>query len=186
MPPSPSAEPPLAIAPPPQCDDGGCPEVARSLTKNDGTFVLHSTSPGAVLEFEVGGVPVDWEPIDYVEQPELRCSTSTEHLHCVVIAAVGAHGSEADLFLADGSVVTRVAPVTSGSPGIEALDLDGDGDLDLAVPADDYIPNYADGGQYWVTFELSHKAYVRTGCSAVVHGETTATPTTLLSGSCPD
>ena len=177
---------PVGVDPPPQCDDGGCPEVARSLTKNNGTFVLHSTSPGAVLEFEVGGVPVDWEPIDDVEQPELRCSTSTEHLHCVVIAAVGAHGSEADLFLADGSVVTRVPSVTSGSPGIEALDLDGDGDLDLAVPADDYIPNYADGGQYWVTFELSHKAYVRTGCSAVVHGETTATPTTLLSGSCPD
>lgn len=104
--------------------------------------MLHSTSPGgAVVELDVDGVPIDWEPIDYVEQPQLRCSTSTEHLRCVVVASVGAHGSEADLFLADGTVVTRLPPITTGSPGIEALDLDGDGDLDLAVPANDYEPS---------------------------------------------
>ena len=48
---------------------------------------------------------------------------------------------------------------------IRAIDLDGDGDIDLRVAVDDYTPDCAAGGLYWETWILRNLAYSRTGCT---------------------
>ncbi|MGI8695067.1 MAG: hypothetical protein ACR2JQ_00155 [Mycobacteriales bacterium] len=181
---------PSGAPPPATCPEGGCTELSYSSVKDTYQIVLRQGGSGTlgtdtVVELTRGGVPVGWavQPDTYTAR--MNCSTKTEHLHCVVMTGVGAHAEAADLYLAvDGGFVHPPTIVTDTS-GIEATDLDGDGDLDLAVPVNDYQPDYADGGVYFQTFLLQHQAYVLTGCSATVRNQFPPTPTGPLHGSCP-
>ncbi|HEX3811663.1 MAG TPA: hypothetical protein VHX59_02380 [Mycobacteriales bacterium] len=139
----------------------------------------------SVVELVTDGVPTQWntEPDEY--QPHMECSTKTPHLHCVVLAGVGAHSSQAQLYLVvDGQFVLPPL-VTTDSPGIHAQDLDGDGDLDLQVPIDDYVPDYASGGEYWQTLLLKSGAYAVSGCTPTVHDQAAPMPTSAVFGICP-
>lgn len=116
-------------------------------------------------------------------ESRLSCARESE-LHCVVTSVVGAHGSRARAYHVEGGQLTASSYVTTSSVGIKVRDLDEDDDLDLAVPANDYEPNFAQGGNFWMTYELDGWAFQMTGCTAPVHGRVPAAPTALLSGGC--
>jgi hypothetical protein len=102
---------------------------------------------------------------------------------CALIDSVGMHASIAELLLvADGRLVHPPnAEVTADSPGMKAADLDHDGYLDVIGTTNDYSPNYAQGHNYWQTFRYADGQFVATGCAR----QPGATPTRLLSGTCP-
>jgi hypothetical protein len=139
----------------------------------------------AVVELLTGGVPTLWNTEADEYQPHLECSTRTPHLHCVVLAGVGAHSSQAQLYLVSDGRFVLPPPITTDTPGIAAQDLDGDGDLDLQVPVNDYQPDYATGGMYWQTWLLKSQSYSLSGCTATVYNEMPPVPTAPVFGACP-
>lgn len=193
----PSAAPPttthpdIAAPPPIQCPDGQCRELSHSYVKDGDQIVLRQGTPGipgavtSVVELLVNGVPAQWrtEPDEYA--PRLTCSTQTPHLHCVLVAVVGAHSAQAQLYLVVDGHFVLPPPVVTDTPDIRVTDLDGDGDLDLQVAVDDYQPDYADGGMYWQTWILHNQAYSRTGCTMTVHGQAAPPPSAPVFGTCP-
>lgn len=194
--PSPSAtrttEAPLPQAPPPyECPDGQCPELSHSLVKDGYQIILRSGtadlagSVTSVVELVTNGVPTQWNTEMGEYQPHLTCSTKTLHLHCVVLAGVGAHASQAQLYLVVDGQFAMPEAIFTNTPGIHAQDLDGDGDLDLQVPINDYLPSYAEGGTYWQTLLLKARAYGVTGCTPTVNGAMAPMPTTPVFGTCP-
>lgn len=113
----------------------------------------------------------------------LSCSREPE-LHCVVTSIVGAHGSRARAYHVAGGQLAASSYVLTSSVGIQVRDMDHDGDLDLAVPANDYKPNFAHGGNFWTTYRLDDWSYQMTGCTKPVHGRVPPAPTALLSVGC--
>lgn len=104
---------------------------------------------------------------------------------CLVGSSLGAHGGAIEtLLLRNG---TFIAPATasvefdSGTPTIK--DLNGDGNLDVIGTENDYRPNFAQGHNYWATYQLDGGRLIRTGCTPVAGHP--ATPTALLTGACP-
>jgi hypothetical protein len=161
-----------------------------SQFKDNERIVLRQGSDGAaednvtVVELTRDDVLIDWDTQPDTYQPRMNCSTQTEHLHCVVTWGVGAHGSAAQLYIVENGQFVMPGPVSTGTPGIEGVDLDNDGDLDLIVPINDYDPNYAGGSFYWETMELAQGKYEATGCTPAARDLATA-PKKLLQGGCP-
>lgn len=186
-----TAYPAVAAPAPPQCSGGLCPELSHSYVKDGYQIVLRQgipNTPGAVtsvVELLVNGVPAQWHTESDEYDPHLTCSTRTPHLHCVLAAVVGAHSAQAQLYLASDGRFVLPQPVVTDTPDIRAVDLDGDGDLDLQVAVNDYEPDYADGGTYWQTWRLYNQAYIRTGCTATAYGQEPTPPSTLIYGACP-
>lgn len=148
-------------------------------------MLLSNATGDTVIELRSVGAPAQWAVEPATSEPRMNCSTKTQHLHCVVQTIVGAHSSQAQLYLVqDGHFVTP-APVTTDTPDIVVRDLDGDGDLDLDLLVDDYQPDYADGGVFWQTAMLHDKSYTITGCTPVRHGSADPPPTILAYGGCP-
>lgn len=181
----------VAAPPPPECADGLCAELSHSYVKDGYQIVLRqgtSSSPDSVtsvVELLVDGVPAQWHVEADEYDPHLTCSTRTPHLHCVLVAVVGAHSSQAQLYLASDDRFVLPPLVSSDTPDIRAADLDGDGDLDLQVAIDNYEPDYADGAMYWETWILHSQAYTRTGCTSAVYGPEPSPPSTAVYGICP-
>lgn len=182
--------PPPAAGAPASCPNGTCAELSHSLEKDGYQIVLRqgtggSTTSSAIVELLSGGSPVQWAALPFAYQPHMECSTQTEHLHCVVISGTGAHSSQAQLYLVVDGAFLEPPVVTSDTTEIMATDLDGDGDLDLQVPVNNYQPDYASGGTYWETLILQNKQYVRTGCTETIYGRYVSPPTSIVSGVCP-
>ena len=112
---------------------------------------------------------------------QLTCLAST----CVVASALGAHGGAVEtLLLADGGFTapaTASVEFDSGTPIVK--DLNGDGSLDVIGVENDYRPNFAQGHNYWATYQLIGSHLIRTGCAKVAASP--AAPRTLLTGACP-
>lgn len=189
LPPTSGSE--VAAPAPIQCSDSGCPELSHSYVKDGYQIILRTGTPDisgtvtSVVELVVNGVPAQWNVESDEYAPHLTCSTRTPHLHCVLAAVVGAHGAQAQLYLAADGHFVLPPPVVTDTPDIRVTDLDGDGDLDLQVPVNDYVPDYADGGTYWETWLLHNQAYTRTGCTTTVQQTELSPPTTPVYGSCP-
>lgn len=186
-----TTEAPRPQSPPYQCPGGQCPELSHSLVKDGYQIVLRSGtsdltgSVTSVVELVTNGVPTQWNTEMGEYQPHLTCSTKTLHLHCVVMAGVGAHASQAQLYLVVDGQFAMPQPILTNTPGIHAQDLDSDGDLDLQVPINDYLPSYAEGGMYWQTLLLKNRAYDVTGCTPTVHYQPAPMPTAPAYGTCP-
>lgn len=182
--PAPSA--PSAAPAPPQCPGGTCTELSHSSSKNGLRIVLRKgTGSSGVVELVKDSVPIAWDVRRELDDGTMNCTTRTPDLHCVVQGGVGAHSSAAQLYLARATGFTKSALIGTDTPGIVARDLDNDGDLDLAVPVNDYTPDYADGGQYWQTYLLHQGQYRSSGCTPDKHGRLDPAPTKPVFGSCP-
>ncbi len=112
---------------------------------------------------------------------QLTCLGST----CLVVSTLGAHGGAVETLLfghgAFATPATASVEFDSGTPVVR--DLDGDGVPDVIGVENDYTPNFAQGHNYWATYRLVGPRLVRTGCERTQTHP--ATPTTLLTGSCP-
>lgn len=161
-------------------DTGGQPAI--DVSKWSIALSSHGPDTTAVV-LRYGDVVRDQMLQRHEIESRLSCSTRPE-LHCVVTSVVGVHGSRARVYHVEGGQLAASSYVVTSSVGIQARDLDGDGDLDLAVPANDYEPNFAQGGNFWMTYELQGWAYRMTGCSDPIHGRLPRAPAALLSGGC--
>jgi len=171
-------------------DDNTCPVLSVSEFKDNERIVLRQGSDPAgednvaVVELTKGNSLIDWDFETDTYQPNMTCSTQTEHLHCVVVWGVGAHASVAQLYIVENDRFVMPDPVSTDTPGIKGVDLDGDGDLDLIVPINDYEPSYAGGSYYWETMELTQGTYQATGCTPKTRDLAPA-PKTWARGTCP-
>jgi hypothetical protein len=140
-----------------------------------------------VVELLAQGTAVQWwiSPVGDGWNGSLTCATSTAEPNCDVIDSVGMHASVAEmLILRDGRLIHPTGAVaTTNSSGMSAADLTGDGYLDVIGSVNDYRPNYAQGHNYWQTFEYRDDRLQLTGCAAQPRGS--APPRTLLTGTCP-
>ncbi|MGI9092158.1 MAG: hypothetical protein ACR2FF_01640 [Mycobacteriales bacterium] len=178
-------------APPPAgCPNGTCTELSHSSPKDGFQIVLrkaanYATGGELVVELRSGTSARQWALITQTYSGAMHCSTKTEHLHCVVVASVGAHSYQAQLYLVNSGALVAPPPIAADS-GIVVRDLDGDGDLDVLAEDSNYKPSYADGGLYWATYLLQNGTYARTGCTTPVYNAAPPTPAGAVHGSCPN
>lgn len=154
--------------------------------------MLHSATPAkapaaTVVELTARGVPVAWSVVPQSYQPHMKCSTRRAELYCIVVTDVGAHASQAQLFLARKNAFARSKVVRADTPTILMRDLDGDGDLDLAAELNTYKPSYANGKVLFSTVLLNGDNFgPPTGCTrAVPYSKKLAGPTSPAHGACP-
>jgi len=113
----------------------------------------------------------------------LTCLSGGPEPNCVVTAIEGAHAGSAEIvLLRSGALVNPPrARVVFDSGAPSAADLDGDGYLDVVGSDNDYLPNYATGHNFWVTYRLHGDALTETGCAPRSEPQ----PDRLLVGPCP-
>lgn len=125
----------------------------------------------------------------------MRCDTTPPAsaqswtVNCVVVSPVGLHAAIGEMVLLSGSdLIDTGAYITATTPRIVAVDLNGDGYLDLAARDSDYLPNFAQGHLFDRTYSYDRAAgrFVGTGCTSPLADPAHApTPTTLQVGPCP-
>lgn len=115
----------------------------------------------------------------------LTCLAHARTPHCVLTDSAGMHASVAEMVLLQGGHLVHPsgAELTANSPGTRAVDLNGDGWLDIVAVTNDYKPDYAQGQNYWQTARYNDGRFVVTGCQVQQRGA--PMPTHLLSGACP-
>ncbi len=141
------------------------------------TPVVELLSGGRHLSWWTGRLGFGWTA-------KLTCLATASQPNCVVSSALGAHaGSAETLLLRSGELASPpAASVTFDSSQPIAVDLDGDGLLDVVGMENDYQPDYAHGHNYWATYRQAGAALHRTGCARVTGS---SPPTALLTGRCP-
>ncbi|MDT4901286.1 MAG: hypothetical protein QOJ78_2216, partial [Pseudonocardiales bacterium] len=75
------------------------------------------------------------------------------------------------------------AEAITNSVGMRAADLNRDGYLDVIGTSNDYLPNFAQGHDYWQTFRYHDGRLTVTGCARQL--KNVPAPTRLLTGTCP-
>jgi hypothetical protein len=140
-----------------------------------------------VVELLHLGVPVQWwvSPRGDGWNGSLTCRTSGPEPNCGLIDSIGMHANVAELvILRDGRFVhPPKAEAITNSVGMRAADLNRDGYLDVVGTINDYRPNYAQGHNYWQTFQYRDGQLVRTGCAP--QSKDAPLPTRVLTGACP-
>jgi hypothetical protein len=114
----------------------------------------------------------------------LRCLAGRSEPNCVMLDSLGMHAGVAELLLLQAGRLVHPAGAeavtVAGEP--HAADLDGDGYLDVIGTTNDYRPNFAQGHNYWQTFQSHAGRLVLTGCAPETRGS--APPAQLLHGAC--
>jgi hypothetical protein len=104
--------------------------------------------------------------------PRPSCDTL---VHCFVVAGEGAHAGVLNVVavgvageLTDAS---QDGALSTDTPDIQARDLDGDGVAELLAVLNNYLPNYAEGTDFWVVWTWQAGRYTQSGCRKVLPGE---------------
>jgi hypothetical protein len=115
----------------------------------------------------------------------LTCLTGGPEPDCDLIDSLGMHADVTEmLILRAGRLVhpARAEAITN-SVGMRAADLNRDGYLDVIGTSNDYLPNFAQGHDYWQTFRYHDGRLTVTGCARQL--KNVPAPTRLLTGTCP-
>jgi hypothetical protein len=188
-----STAPPSAAAMPASCQQWNC-HVRQTVALPGGyaaTLWLGSDQQNyqsrPVIELLEDKAAVQWwiSPIGDGWNGSLTCDTSVAEPNCVLIDSVGMHASVAEMLIVRDERLTHPtgAVATTNSAGMTAADLTGDGYLDVIGSVNDYRPNYAQGHNYWQTFQYRDDRLVLTGCAPQSRGA--SPPAQLLTGVCP-
>ncbi|MCW2524503.1 MAG: hypothetical protein JWO63_2838 [Frankiales bacterium] len=190
-----------ATSPPlPQCAQGGC--SAAALQPLAGGYAIRAwqiadLTAHPVLELVSDGRPKAWlmmlrgdgtgSTVTCDTKPP--ASAQSWMVNCVVVSGVGLHAALAEMVLMSGSdLIDTGAYITATTPRVVAVDLNGDGYLDLAARDSDYKPNFAEGHLFDRTYSYDRASgrFVGTGCTAALADPAHApAPTTLQVGRCP-
>lgn len=151
------------------------PSVADSQARAS-TPVLELLQDGQHRSWWTGRLGYGWAAT-------VQCLPTPAQPNCVVLAGVGAHAGAAEVVLLQhGDLVAPAAASVVFDSGLPvAADLDHDGLLDVIGVENDYLPDYANGHNFWTSYRLAGQALHQTGCLPVTQPE----PTALLTGHCP-
>ena len=140
-----------------------------------------------VVELLHLGVPVQWwiSPQGDGWNGSLACQGSGPEPNCDLIDSLGMHANVAEMVVLRGGrfVHPAAAQAITNSVGMRAADLNSDGFLDVIGSTNDYRPNYAQGHNYWQTFQYRDGRLVVTGCAP--QSRNAPAPTRVLTGACP-
>jgi hypothetical protein len=140
-----------------------------------------------VVELRWQATPTQWwiSPVGDGWNGSLTCDSSGKQPNCVLIDSIGMHASVAEMLLLSDKQLAHPsgAVATTNSAGMSATDLTKDGYLDVIGSVNDYRPNYAQGHNYWQTFQYRGARLVPTGCTP--QARASKPPGQLLSGACP-
>jgi hypothetical protein len=162
--------------------------VATKSLGDGYAVVLHgdaSYNGGAgasVLELRYSSVPVFWATQEGETPAELGCSPHPAR-HCVVVDYSGAHGAVGRLWRIVGSTLEAADEVTSATPEMHAVDLEGNGSIDVQALQNNYEPDYATGKVYWQTWTSDGESLTSTGCGPAA-STAPPPPTAPLTGVC--
>jgi len=185
--------PTSSAARPADCADWGCRPVQTVELPDQRKITLllgrdeQNFRSRPVLELLDHGVTVQWwiSPQGDGWNGRLTCEVRGPEPNCVLVDSVGMHSNVAEMvILRAGRLIHPTdAAVTTDVTGMRAVDLDGDRYLDVIGSTNDYQPNYAQGHNYWQTFQYRDGSLASTGCAPQPQGA--PAPTHLLTGSCP-
>ena len=140
-----------------------------------------------VVELLDHGIAMQWwmSPRGDGWNGSLTCVAGRSEPNCAILDSLGMHAGVAEILLLQAGRLVHSAGAeaitVAGEP--RAADLDGDGFLDVIGTTNDYHPNFAQGHNYWQTFQYSTGRLVVTGCAPEVPGS--GPPAHLLHGTCP-
>jgi hypothetical protein len=182
---------PRAVAMPAACQAWHCRARETRQLGNDAAVTLW-VAPGQqnfrsrpMLSLSTQGVPVQWWVLPKGDgwNGSLTCLATTQEPNCVVVDSLGMHASVGELVLLRDGHLVPAAEAVADAPGMNAVDLDRDGYLDVIATVNDYTPNFAQGHNYWQTRRYSAGRFLVTGCALQQQG--LPAPTQLLTGACP-
>ena len=177
------------VAPPDVCRQWACrPGQTLRLPGNHAVTLWlgddrHNHHSRPVVELLEHGVAMQWwiSPQGDGWNGTLTCLPTGELAdpNCILIDTLGTHATVAEMVILRGGQLVHPggAENTTNSAGMSAVDLDGDGYLDVIGSVHD-----AQGVNYWLTFGWDGRLVV-TGCAPKPGGA--PTPTQLLRGFCP-
>jgi hypothetical protein len=117
--------------------------------------------------------------------PRLLCD---QLVHCFVTASSGAHTGVMNVVAVDSagdlSDISQGGALSVDTLDLRAADLDEDGGAEILGRINDYVPNYAAGGEYWMVWTWMGTRYAPSGCRKVQPGEEAPGGPVTLSG-CP-
>jgi hypothetical protein len=185
LPPGPTASPPEEVPPPKACSTSACTLFKTFDAGHGYVLSVHSSPTAAVLELARDGTPVYWRVFDYETPAEFMCVIVLSVPDCVLVDFTGAHAAIAHPIVLAGPFISVGKAVTSDTPEVHALDLDGDTWLDVYGLQNNYEPDYASGQVQWQTWQRTKygTALVSTGCGTLASTAEPA-PSTLLTGAC--
>lgn len=182
---------PRAVAMPAACRSWQChAHQTRQLGNGDAVTLWVGTDQRnfrsrPVLSLTDDGVTVQWYVLPKGDgwNGSLTCLAATQEPNCVVVDSLGMHASVADMVLLRDRRLVHTAEAVADTPGMNAVDLDHDGYLDVIGTVNDYTPDFAQGHNYWQTLRYSAGRFTVTGCALQQQG--LPAPTQLLNGACP-
>lgn len=182
---------PRAVAMPAACQSWHCQARQTRQLGNDAAVTLWVSAnqqnfhSRPVLSLTTLGVPVQWWVLPKGDgwNGSLTCLAASPEPNCVVVDSLGMHASVGEMVLLRDGRLVPTAEAVADAPGMNAVDLDRDGYLDVIATVNDYTPNFAQGHNYWQTRRYSAGRFLVTGCALQQQG--LAAPTQLLDGACP-
>lgn len=182
---------PRAVAMPAACKSWHC-RAHQTRQLGNGTAVTlwvaaseQNFRSRPVLSLTDDNVAVQWWVLPKGDgwNGTLTCLATTQEPNCVIVGSLGMHASVAEMVLLRDRRLVHTAEAVADAPGMNAVDLDRDGYLDVIGTVNDYTPNFAQGHNYWQTQRYSGGRFVVTGCALQQQG--LPAPGQLLIGACP-
>jgi hypothetical protein len=184
---------PSPVPPPARCQAWGC--LARQTVNLTHGWTVRlwlsadqqNYDSRPVVELLHDRVAVQWwiSPHGDGWNGSLTCLTGRPEPNCDLVDSLGMHADVAEMLIlrAERLVHPPRAEAITNSVGMRAADLNRDGYLDVIGTSNDYLPNFAQGHDYWQTFRYHNGRLTVTGCARQFRNG--PAPTRLLTGTCP-